>query len=325
MAQSDQTALSPEEQKFFDTQGEDAGGATAGADTSVTGTPEAEAGSEPSPKTGTTEQQTQEPVDKQNRSMVPLAAVQEERARRQEREVELKTEREARRLLEQRTDAVLQAYMRQQQQGGAQQPGLQQPDAPAIPDLDKDPVGFIVGKITQQDRELARLNAVEQQRLQQGQQQGAVSQIQNTAGQLESQFASATTDYWDASKFLRDSRVAEYRAMGRPNPEASVNAEAFEIATLALQQGKNPAEVVYGLAQQRGYKKPAPAQQTEQGVETPAAQIARLEAGQQAGASLSGARGTAPKTLTAQRLIEMPEAEFAKMLATPEGKALLGA
>jgi len=53
--------------------------------------------------------------------------------------------------------------------------------------------------------------------------------------------------------------------------------------------------------------------------------LAQVAAGQQQARGLSGARGSGPAPMTAQRLLEMSDAEFTKSLETEEGRALMGA
>jgi hypothetical protein len=56
-----------------------------------------------------------------------------------------------------------------------------------------------------------------------------------------------------------------------------------------------------------------------------AERLRTVASGQRQGASLGALRGSGPHPLTAQRLLEMSDAEFARAIATPEGRALLGA
>src|SRR5208337_1715706 len=83
----------------------------------------------------------------------------------------------------------------------------------------------------------------------------AVSGIIGQASALESEFVRATPDYGAASDFLRQSRDAELAALGMPPQQrlASIQAEAVQLAALALQANRNPAELVYSLARSRGY------------------------------------------------------------------------
>lgn len=311
-------SLSPEEQSMLDA---DAGSPDTGSQqtTSAPGQPPAQGadqGGQP-PADGTPGQQ----------KTVPHAALHAEREEHKKTSAQLKDREAQLAVLERRTNLILERLMQTQQQPQ----GQPQPQAPAeepIPDLNTDAVGFIVGTLKKQSAELEAIKKGEQTRQVQGQQMTADQQIMGRAAALENQFVAETPDYWEASNFMKQSRHAEYTRMGVSDPmqrEAMIAQDARNIAILALQQGRNPAQVVYEMAGDRGYKKaaaPAPA------AAAPAAdatqQLQRIAEGQTQNQSLTQVRGTAPKGMTAARLYELSEAEFAKALEDPRNLALLG-
>ena len=95
--------------------------------------------------------------------------------------------------------------------------------------------------------------------------------------------------------------------------------------------------MIYGLAKRRGYTAKVAEEDAGEGEEAeaapapkpaPAAAAERLKnvaKGQEASASLSDLGGKGPTNLTAQRLAEMSDAEFAAAMETKEGRALMGA
>lgn len=138
--------------------------------------------------------------------------------------------------------------------------------------------------------------------------------------------------------------------------------EERQLVAEALQQGQSPAQRVYQLARARGFKpqaaaapaaprpaangaanptngaaaptngQAAPAPLATNGGAAPAApsvsdEIARIKAGQEASLSLSGGGGVPSVPFTAQKLADMPQAEFDRLMDTlnpDEVRALMG-
>jgi hypothetical protein len=262
-----------------------------------------------------------EPTAPPQQGMVPHAALHEERERRKQVEQAMVEERRLRALTEERTNLLLQSLAR----GGVpQQPAVQE-----IPTLDKDPVGYLVGTLQRQGEVIQALTQNEMQRNQFVQQSSGVMNLQQHAIAQEREFAAQNPDYQSALDHLMKARHADLVEVGCDAAERQqiLTQEALAIAERGMRTNRNPAEIIYKLAQQRGYKKAAEAALPDVGVAPGAEATARIvnaAAAQQQNRSLSNARGSAQVPLTAQRLAEMPEAEFAKMIGTPEGRALLG-
>ncbi len=109
-------------------------------------------------------------------------------------------------------------------------------------------------------------------------------------------------------------------AIGHRDPaerQRIVGHEARMIAENAMRMGLNPAVAAYELAKSMGYRKPAAAA-------APAARIANATAGQRQAGALASMRGSGPAPLNVNRLLELSDAEFARAIGTPEGRALLG-
>jgi hypothetical protein len=124
-------------------------------------------------------------------------------------------------------------------------------------------------------------------------------------------FEQTNPDFKAAYNFLLNSRAAELKAIGYDTPEALHNAliaDEMAIAQMAFERGKSPAEMLYNLANQRGYKKEAGA---ETGKNSAAEKLEAIERGQAANKSLSNAGGSSgDPEMTAEALIAMPADEF---------------
>jgi hypothetical protein len=75
--------------------------------------------------------------------------------------------------------------------------------------------------------------------------------------QMESNFKQSNPDYEKAFNFLSDVRKGELQDLGVNDPEdmnKQLTTSAINLSRFALQQGKNPAEVIYNMAKRYGYK-----------------------------------------------------------------------
>ena len=124
-------------------------------------------------------------------------------------------------------------------------------------------------------------------------------------------FEATNPDFKAAYNFLLNSRAAELKAIGYDTPQAlhqALIADEMAIAQMAFERGKSPAEMLYNLANQRGYKKDAAA---DPGQGKAAEKLENIERGQQANKSLSNAAGSSgDPEMTAEALIAMPADEF---------------
>ena len=124
------------------------------------------------------------------------------------------------------------------------------------------------------------------------------------------EFEATTPDFKAAYNHLLTARAAELRAIGYDDPQALHNAliaDEMAIAQMAFERGKSPAEIIYNLSTQRGYKKEAAADTSKAAAE----KLEAIERGQQANKSLSSTGGaTGDQEMTAEALIAMPTDEF---------------
>jgi hypothetical protein len=211
--------------------------------------------------------------------------------------------------LEQRTNLLLQR-MAQPQQQAPQQPQYQ------IPDAQSDPVGHLISKVQLLERHAIQQEAGRQQQAQFQQHAQAIGGLIQHAQQKEREFESEHPDYAAAVARLTEVRHKELQMAGMTDyaRHAHIQREGLELAAGALQQNRNPSEVIYELAQLRGH---VPQSTRER--------FGRIQQGMQMSKSLGNARGSSPAPLSANRLLSMSDDEFAAALQTRERMQLLGA
>lgn len=260
---------------------------------------------------------------------VPLAALHESRTQTKALRDELKQSQDAHKA------EMAKAMDRFERAIAAFAPKPPEPVVEKVPDFETDPAGWIAhtmkstGKELEDVRkELKTLQDDKAQKVEQDKQTSVIRGIMDYAVTKENEFKAANPDYDEASAFLINSRKEELADLGYPEAQIMqmIQGEKLTIAAQAKEQGKNPAELVYNIAKRRGFQKKVPAAGDGNG-QQPQDDKARIETvrkGTEHGTGLSGARGNAPSPLTAQRLLELSEADFDKAIQTPEGRALLG-
>lgn len=141
-------------------------------------------------------------------------------------------------------------------------------------------------------------------------------------------FARDNQDFGQAYVHLNRVRDAMLESIGYADPKERAQIRQNEEKALvarALQAGKRPAEVIYGVAKSLGYTKaapavdpaPAPAAAPASAAPAPAPaapsvteEIERIQRGQVASRSLSSGGGAPAPAMTVEQLANMPEAEF---------------
>lgn len=286
---NDINALTAEEQAALDSEREEAAQAR-------------EAPPEPAqePEAEAPEQEALDERADSRPKMVPHAALHEERERR--KEIERQTA-EKEKQWEQRYNMLLQRFAPPQQQQ-AEQP-------PPLPDREKDPVGYLEALALEAKREAAAVQQALQQRGQHDQQAQVIATIQQHATAAEMQFRQKAPDYDAAVAHLVSARHRQLELAGYSAPadrQALIAQEAMGLAARAMQERRDPAEIIYALAKEFGY---APPQQTPQQQPDPEAQLQAVARGQQqARASLSSARGAGPSAVTGETIAKMTEEQF---------------
>ena len=309
----DTPTLSKSEQAYFDSRGaaeivEDKPGPEAEAPEPV---------SRPDPEPAATEKP--EPTDdapEQDDRRVPLAALHEERARRKELSDKLAAA-EAKQAadmarFEERMAAMQAAFQPQQPQQPAQ-----------MPDPTVDPLAYVqsVGQTAVQTQQQM------QEFMQRQEAQQREAQVRGWAAAEEQKFiAEKAPDYYDAVKFLVESRAGELAAMGLPQDQINrtLMMEKDNMLVHAVQTNQNPAELAYKVAQTRGFKRPEPAAAAAP-VEDASARVETIERGQRLAVKVPS-NGASPSGMTVERLLEMPAGEFDAWISRhpKQWKALAG-
>ncbi len=168
---------------------------------------------------------------------VPLQALQEERAEKKQLREELRQHRE------------WQAQLAQRLQ---QMPVEKQPQ---MPDPETRPLDYINHVLGNMQASTAELQQWRQQQEQAAQQRAALQQYSSWATVQEHEFAKKEPEYPDAYRFASEVRDKELQTLGySPGERAAIlRMNTAEIVNNAMQQGRNPAELVWEYARARGY------------------------------------------------------------------------
>lgn len=233
----------------------------------------------------------------------------------------LHAEREKRKAVQAELEAAKQqlaAIARMREQTNARKPEpLPEADDPAA-------MEHLRARLAETEQRTVRM---EQQRELDAADYAETQQLYGVMASAEAAFRAQQTDYDDAISYLAQARAKELTRYGMSPPQINqvLSEEAAEIARTAIQQGMNPAELAYGIAQDRGYR-PTQAEAAPPAKQGGAA--ATLEAiakAQGASKSLGAGGGSSGAVLTAEAIAAMDADEFEKLYATPEGKALIDA
>lgn len=296
-------ALSPEEQAFFESEGEKE--VTAEVETTTEEVASAEAAAV---EKAATEQRERDEKGK----FVPHGALHAEREEHKKTRSELNEIREKWARLEERFNAFSQA-----------KPAEQQEEA-APPDPDQDIFGALRWANKQIDGLKGKLSEKEQIEQQTAAEREADVQIWSAWEQDTQQYKQENPDFQNAAKWLAENRARQLKAFGvvdqRFQSEHAINqqidAELKGIIVAAKQSGMSSAEAVYQMAVQYGYA-PANQQQADPNKEV-LDKLDKLEQAQQAGRTVGQAAGKGGgDEITAETLLSMPEGEFNAWMSVP--------
>lgn len=229
--------------------------------------------------------------------VVPLPALTKERQK--SKELSQKLEEASRRaaILEDRWNQIL----------SQNQTTQEQPKVAERPTEPFELLGYLADKIEGQEKTAEQTR---QQQAEENQRQQALRELAET----EQAFRAANADYDDAVSFVAQSRDQELQVlfpMSTPEQRRqTIMAEWQQIVGNSRATRHNPAELIYGLAKQRGYVKAAPQKD-------PAAELEKLQEAVDGSTSLSEASGGAPETMSAQSIADMSPEAFAAWYAKP--------
>lgn len=188
----------------------------------------------------------------------------------------------------------------------------EQPKAPEIPDINTDPIGHFQAKQAYLEEQLREARGFQQQQVQMTQQQQHLQKIGAEVSRLEQEFTKVTPDYPQAQQHLFNTWAREAQVLG-VSPEEAVRFYSMQIVQRAAQQNKNPAQVAYELAKERGYAGAQPKPQA-QPTQPTGPNLDTIQKGIAASKSTSVAPGKAPPsgTPTIEALLAMDDEDFAK-------------
>lgn len=181
-----------------------------------------------------------------------------------------------------------------------------------IPDINTDPIGHFQAKQEVLERQLAEARQYQQRQMQMTEQQGHLQKIGAEVSRLEQEFTKATPDYPQAQQHLFTTWANEAQVLG-VSAEEAIKFYSMQIVQRAAQLNKNPAQVAYDLARERGYGR----DQTKS-VAQPAGpkgpSLDTIQKGLAVSKSTSAAPGKAaqPGAPTIEALLAMDDDEFAK-------------
>jgi len=314
--------LTPEEQAFFDKGGEVEAAAEEGAGPEAKA-PEAAQGAEPDKGEAEPESGDTKPPP----GFVPLEALHEARA--QNKALRESLEREAARIaqfesLRAELDKIRQQRAREEQE--SEEARLARMQKEAEERYQEDPVGYLRDQNAQLQRQIEETRR-QQQAFLEAQQRSVheaaqMRQLTQHINNLEQQFRSQQPDYDEAFRFVQERRLRDMDAIGITSPEQKQQALYQEILGMsgrAIQEGRNPAELVYSLAKTWGFQ-PSSSQiegleaAVQENVKTQSSKLDRIQRGQQMSTSLSDSGG-APKggELSLADIERMSDEDFDKL------------
>lgn len=135
---------------------------------------------------------------------------------------------------------------------------------PAEPDFIADPKGYVDTKVASALEQLENATKPVRETAERADAAATAAQIQQTLSMAEQSFAAQTPDYQQALTHIRNLREAELTMLHPDVPIQQIrqfmSQEEMQLAVNLMRNGRNPAEVAYGLAKARGYSPPKPAE-----------------------------------------------------------------
>ena len=233
-----------------------------------------------------------EPKAKPPEKTVPLSALHEERERRKEERKAREAAEAAAARMERRWDEIIRRTAPKAED--------------TTPSFQEDPAGYLRHQTVKTAADVASLTKWREEQAEVQQEGAARTRFERAVLAEEQTFAAEKPDYPDALRMLQTRRIEDLTAAGVPPADALevMQRETAFLAHTAMTAGKNPAEVMYGMATRMGYKAATQA--------TAAGKIADIERAQKAASPLSNAGGEGDVEISLARLAEMDDVEFDK-------------
>lgn len=243
------------------------------------------------------------------------AAMHEERERRKEIQKELENQRKLAEDAIQRTKRIEDTWQQLVQRANQPQP----------PNFDEDPLGALQFENQRIKQELENQKKYNEDRAQYEQQQQQFNNFKNDYLQICNEFAKQNSDFWDAYNYVDQNRRSELQ-LARYN-QKDINRLVYEdelaIVANAINNGHNPAEVIYSIAKARGYQAKQTVQKNnEQKTQEDTAKhneqkLENIAKGMQESKSLSNTTGQTPTgDFTIDQLSKMTDDELNEFLAS---------
>ena len=199
----------------------------------------------------------------------------------------------------------------------AQQQAAANKEAPP-PDPSVDPIGSMMHQLNTLNRQILGLQQGMQNQAAQTQQLQQFQAFQAQVVKMRDSFMATTPDYQDAYNYIRANRAADLRGLGMAEPliERQLLQEEVALAESSINQGRNPAQVLYEASKRHGYVPKSPA-----AAPSPApAPAASLEAIQRAQAAARNPAAAAPvnNDISVDSLRTMGDADLNKTVMSKD-------
>lgn len=242
---------------------------------------------------------------------VPLAELKRERQRRQDFERQLRDQEARYQRLQDRTERLLGRF--EEVQRAKTQPQEQpKKDEPPEPDRNSDPLGWMQYKIEQFERmNMTRAEQEAKMRQQyeaEQQNQQVFQKFYDTLQTVEDGFRETHQDYDAAVNHLAATRDHELAMYGyTPQQRQQIITQEFvQTSAQLMQAGRNPAEIFYNAARQKGYD----AKQASPAPQQPKKTVKELAQTRKRTAAPSGGGPAEREVVTAEALTDMSDEDF---------------
>jgi hypothetical protein len=181
-------------------------------------------------------------------------------------------------------------------------------------------VGHFKALMERQAEEIKSLREGTQQDQQQRRAQAEHNALIQDFMAKEQAYVSKVPDYMEAAQHLQNSRVGELRAMGWGDDQirADLAQNVTQLALMARQANRDPAELTYEIAKTRGYQPKGEKRENNPSIEEE--KLLAAERGQKLGQTIQTSGGSSrPGVMTAERLASLSTDKFeAWVSAHPE-------
>lgn len=135
------------------------------------------------------------------------------------------------------------------------------PKEEVAPDPQLDPLGHLNHQIQQANKQLSAMQAQKLEEAKVAAQQEQANRFMSAVNSQVQDFMKTHADYQEAYKHVVAMRTQDFTDMGMTQEQAreAMGQEEMRITAQAFQANKNPAEMLYGMAQRYGYKPAAAA------------------------------------------------------------------